>query len=245
MGEIRHGFFTRIGGASEGIYKGLNCGIGSDDDKETVLANRQSVAQTFDLDKRDLVSVYQVHSPDAVYVTEPFGSEPPKCDAMVTDAPGLALGILTADCAPVLFSDAEAGVVGAAHSGWRGAIGGVLSATVEKMEARGAQRARIKAAVGPCISQSAYEVGPEFFDEFTAEDQLYSRYFAQGAGDRMQFDLPRFVLDQLRATGLEDVLWTGHCTYSDPERFFSYRRTCHAKEPDYGRLISLIATPAA
>ena len=236
----RHGFFTRIGGGSTGIYEGLNCGIGSNDDKEMVYSNRQLVANTFDLDKDNLVSVYQVHSADAVHVTSRFAGEPPKCDGMVTATKGVALGILTADCAPVLFEDRTNGVVGAAHSGWRGAIGGVLGATVEAMVRIGAQRDQIAASVGPCISQKAYEVGPEFVEEFVDNDETFAQYFGNGVEDRALFDLPRFVLDRLRDAGLEDVMWTGHCTYSDPEKFFSYRRTCHNKEPDYGRLISVI-----
>lgn len=235
-----HGFFTRMGGHSEGIYEGLNCGAGSDDDKNCVSLNREMVSRTFDLDKSKLVSVYQVHSPDAIHVTSAFEAEPPKCDAMVTATKGLALGVLTADCAPVLFEDKSAGVVGAAHSGWRGAVGGVLESTVSAMVELGADRGRIAACVGPCISQKAYEVGPEFVEEFADHDPAFTQYFGNGAGDRALFDLPRFVLDRLRAAGLEDVAWTGHCTYSDPEKFFSYRRSCHEKEPDYGRLISVI-----
>ena len=236
----KHGFFTRIGGKSTGIYEGLNCGIGSNDDRNTVVSNRELVADTFELDKSKLVSVYQIHSPDAVQVAAPFESEPPKCDAMVTATPGLALGILTADCAPILFEDRTNGVIGAAHSGWKGAVGGVSESTITAMEALGAERARISASVGPCISQRAYEVGPEFIEEFADTDPDFTRYFAGGEGDRAMFDLPRFVLDRLRASGLENVEWTGHCTYSDPARFFSYRRTCHQNEPDYGRLISVI-----
>jgi len=189
----KHGFFTRLGGLSTGIYEGLNCGIGSNDDTDTVISNREMVANTFDLDKSNLVSVYQIHSPHAVPVAAPFESAPPKCDAMVTATPGLALGILT-----------------------------------------------ISASVGPCISQKAYEVGPEFVEEFADTDPDFTQYFAGGPNDRAMFDLPRFVLDRLRASGLQNVAWTGHCTYSDPARFFSYRRTCHQNEPDYGRLISVI-----
>jgi len=236
----RHGFFSRIGGLSTGIYEGLNCGLGSGDDKGKVVSNRELVASHFDLDKSNLVSVHQVHSADAVHVTSSFDGEPPKCDAMVTSTKGIALGILTADCAPVLFEDQAAGVVGAAHSGWRGAIGGVLDATVDAMVELGADRGRIAACVGPCISQQAYEVGPEFVEEFADSDAGFMQYFANGAGDRALFDLPRFVLDRLREAGLENVAWTGHCTYADPQKFFSYRRTCHNKEPDYGRLISVI-----
>ena len=237
----KHGFFTRHGGQSTGIYAGLNCGMGSNDDIETVLSNRAMVANAFDVASEHLMSVYQIHSADAVIVDQPFRNEPPKCDAMVTATKGLALGVLHADCAPVLFEDREAGVIGAAHSGWRGAIGGVLSSTVEAMIELGARRDQISAAVGPCISQRAYEVGPEFVEEFLDRTDVYSTYFAGGTGDRAMFDLPRFVLDRLRDAGITDVEWTGDCTYSDPDRFFSYRRSCHNNEPDYGRLISVIA----
>lgn len=236
----KHGFFTRSGGVSSGIYEGLNCGVGSKDEAEHVRRNREKVAETFGLERSKLVSVYQVHSADAVHVVDAFEGDAPKCDAMVTATKGIALGILTADCAPVLFEDATAGVVGAAHSGWKGAIGGVLDATVEKMVEIGAARENISATVGPCISQRAYEVGPEFVEEFMDFDPAFSSYFGNGNGDRALFDLPRFVMDRLRASGLDDVSWTGHCTYSDPEKFFSYRRTCHHNEPDYGRLISVI-----
>lgn len=236
----KHGFFTRQGGRSKGIYLGLNCGMGSDDDKNTVIENRNLVAGTFGLDKENLVSVYQVHSADAVAIAAPFEGEPPKCDAMVASTPGIALGVLHADCAPVLFEDRHAGVIGAAHSGWRGAIDGVLSATVDKMVEVGADRSRISAAVGPCISQRAYEVGPEFVEAFVDRNHMYAQYFSGGKDDRAMFDLPRFVMDQLREAGLDDVAWTGHCTYEDPDRFFSYRRSCHNNEKDYGRLISAI-----
>lgn len=236
----RHGFFSRVGGHSTGIYAGLNCGAGSKDDKDAVQSNRSLVARTFDLDKSALVSLYQVHSGKAIHVEAPFVGAPPECDGMATATPGLVLGVLSADCAPVLFEDRSAGVIGACHSGWKGAIGGVVDATVEKMIELGADRANIAAAVGPCISQKAYEVGPEFLDEFLSADPNNSQYFASGEGDRAMFDLPRFVLDRARAAGLETVTWTGHCTYSDPQQFFSYRRSCHNGDPDYGRLISAI-----
>ena len=231
-----HGFFTREGGVSTGIYEGLNCGPGSGDDPAAVTENRVRVSAA--LDAKALVSVHQVHSPDVVVVEAPFG-ERPKADAMVTATPGLSLGILTADCAPVLFEDREAGVVGAAHAGWRGALAGVTDATIGAMETLGAARARINAVIGPTISQRAYEVGPEFMDEFIAEDPETARFFAGGQGDRMQFDLPGYLLNRLRAAGVE-ARWTGHCTYSDPARFFSYRRACHAGEKDYGRLVAAI-----
>ncbi|WP_118138007.1 peptidoglycan editing factor PgeF [Oceanicella sp. SM1341] len=236
LASARHGFFTRRGGASSGVFAGLNCGPGSSDQSSMVTINRTRAAEAMGLTPDRLCSLAQVHSDRVITVTEPFATRP-EADAMVTDREGLALGVLSADCAPVLFS--APGVVGAAHSGWKGAIGGVLEATVAAMEQLGAARREIRAAVGPCISQRAYEVGPEFLDTFLAEDPAYARHFANGTGDRMLFDLPGFVLGRLRAMGLE-AEWTGHCTYSDPGRFFSFRRTTHAGEADYGRLISII-----
>ena len=159
---------------------------------------------------------------------------------MVTAIPGLLLGVLTADCQPILFHDQRAGVIGAAHAGWRGAVDGVLEATIDAMETLGAQRRGIHAVIGPTISQKAYEVGPEFFDRFRSEDPESLRFFANGSGDRMHFDLPGYGLHRLRAAGVGHAEWTGHCTYSDPSRFYSYRRTTHAGEADYGRLISTI-----
>ncbi len=237
--SARHGFFTRKGGGSGGIYAGLNCGAGSDDTRETVQANRTLVAEAVQVDLTALQSVHQIHSADVLTLTEP-SNKSTKADAMVTATKGIGLGILSADCAPILFSDPDAAVVGAAHSGWKGAIGGIAQATIAAMEAIGAKRENITAVVGPSISQRAYEVGPEFFEDFIAHDMEYSRFFAQGAGDHMQFDLPSFCLHQLRAAGVGHAIWTGHCTYSDPDRFYSYRRTCHHNEPDYGRLISVI-----
>ncbi len=236
----QHGFFTRKGGKSNGIYAGLNCGLGSDDNRETVQANRNLVADALQVDLTALQSVHQVHSADVVILTDKSGSKGVKADAMVTATKGIALGILTADCAPILFSDPYAGVVGAAHSGWKGAIGGISEATLAAMETLGAKRKNITAVIGPSISQRAYEVGPEFFEDFTADTIEYSRFFAQGKADRMQFDLPSFCLHTLRTSGVGHATWTGHCTYHDPDRFYSYRRSCHNNETDYGRLISVI-----
>ena len=235
----RHGFFTRKGGASSGIFAGLNCGTGSTDQAEAVAINRARVAEALELAPDHLVSVHQVHSPDALHVTAPLAIRP-QADAMVTATPGLGLAILTADCQPVLFADARAGVIGAAHAGWRGAKDGVLEATLAAMEALGASRANTAAVIGPCISQSAYEVGPEFFEAFTDDDPETRRFFAQGAGDRMLFDLPGYGLWRLREAGVGHAEWTRHCTFSDASRFFSYRRTTHAREADYGRLLSVI-----
>jgi YfiH family protein len=239
LAPLRHGFFTRAGGASSGVFAGLNCGQGSSDQREIVAINRSRVADAMGVPLERLLGVHQVHSATAITVTEPL-AENPKADALVTATPGLALSVLTADCQPVLFADADAGVIGAAHAGWRGALDGVLHATVDAMVALGATRERITAVIGPCISQRSYEVGPEFFEDFIAEDSSFARYFAQGNGDRMLFDLPGFGLNRLRAAGVGHAEWTHHCTYSDSARFYSYRRTTHAKEADYGRLISAI-----
>ncbi|WP_422048762.1 peptidoglycan editing factor PgeF [Shimia sp.] len=240
LAPVHHGFFTRRGGASSGIFEGLNCGMGSSDQSEIVAINRQRVADAMEVDIAHLASVHQVHSADVYTATGPITGERPRTDAIVTNQPGLALSILTADCQPVLFSDPEAGVIGAAHAGWRGALDGILEATVEAMEALGASRANIRAVIGPCISQSAYEVGPEFLDNFLAEDPENSRFFANGEGDRMLFDLPAYGLHRLRRAGVGEAEWIRHCTYADADRFYSYRRTTHAKEADYGRLISCI-----
>ncbi len=237
--RARHGFFTRKGGASSGIFAGLNCGTGSSDQTEIVAINRGRVADAMGVGPEALVTVHQVHSARALPVTGHLSIRP-EADALVTATPGLLLAVLTADCQPVLFADTEAGVIGAAHAGWRGAVDGVLEATVEAMEGLGAERSRITAVIGPTISQASYEVGPEFFDRFRAEDEASTRFFANGQGDRLLFDLPGYGLYRLREAGVGHAEWTGHCTYRDPERFYSFRRTTHAGEADYGRLISTI-----
>lgn len=239
LGSVKHGFFTRKGGSSSGIFGGLNCGPGSSDQTQAVAMNRGRVADAMGVAQGDLLSIHQIHSPDVVSVTTRDDAQT-NADAMVTATPGLALGILTADCQPVLFADAQAGVVGAAHAGWKGALGGVLEATLDAMEALGATRETTSAVIGPCISQAAYEVGPEFFDTFIAADPDNSRFFASGNGDRVQFDLPGFGLHRLRNAGVGHAEWIGHCTYADADRFFSFRRTTHHGEADYGRLISAI-----
>lgn len=240
LAPVKHGFFSRRGGASSGVFAGLNCGYGSSDQTEIVALNRRRVADAMDVTPEALVGVHQVHSPDVLTVDAPLAGDKPKADALVTATPGLALTILTADCQPVLFCDPDAHVIGAAHAGWRGALDGVLEATLDAMEALGAKRENTRAVIGPSISQAAYEVGPEFLDAFMAESPENSRFFANGAEDRMQFDLPAFGLHKLRQAGVGQAEWTRHCTYSDPDRFYSYRRTTHAKEADYGRLISAI-----
>ncbi|WP_299847942.1 peptidoglycan editing factor PgeF [uncultured Roseovarius sp.] len=239
LAPLRHGFFTRKGGASSGVFKGLNCGLGSSDQAEVVKINRARVADAMQVAPDHLVTVHQVHSPDVQMVEGPLTGKP-EADAMVTATTGMALAILTADCQPVLFADSKAGVIGAAHAGWRGALDGVLEATVAAMESLGALRTDIKAVIGPSISQAAYEVGAEFIDEFLDQDQYNSRFFSNGKGDRYQFDLTGYGLHRLRTAGVGHAEWTRHCTYSDPDRFFSYRRATHAREADYGRLISTI-----
>jgi len=239
LAPIRHGFFGRGGGASSGIFAGLNCGAGSSDQAEAVAINRARAMAALGARPEALATLHQVHSARVVTLAAPPEARA-EADAMVTRSPGVVLGILTADCQPVLFADPEAGVIGAAHAGWRGALDGVLEATVGAMAALGARPARIRAVIGPTISQRAYEVGPEFLDRFRAEDPDSLRFFAAGAGDRLQFDLPGYGLARLRAAGVGHAEWTGHCTYADPARFFSFRRTTHAREADYGRLLSAI-----
>lgn len=242
LSPLRHGFFTRRGGASSGIFAGLNCGPGSSDQSDTVRMNRARVAEAMQVDPDALMTVHQVHSPDVATLVAPWpeGLPHPKADAMVTGQPGLALAILTADCQPVLFADTQAQVIGAAHAGWRGALSGVLENTIAAMEALGAERARIRAVIGPCISQAAYEVGQEFLEVFLDEDPAYARFFINGAGEKYQFDLVGFGLHRLRESGISEARWIGECTYSDPARFYSYRRSVHERHADYGRLISVI-----
>ncbi|MFS4439620.1 peptidoglycan editing factor PgeF [Paracoccaceae bacterium GXU_MW_L88] len=236
---VIHGFFTRQGGVSTGLYAELNCGRGSQDEATNVDENRARVAKAVGVTPENLLSVHQIHS-DICVIAEP-GMDRPEADAMATNNSDIALGILTADCGPVLFADAEAGVVGAAHAGWKGALGGVLGATIRRMEDLGADRARIRAVLGPTISQNAYEVGPDFGERFMDEDPSYARFFSGGKGDRLMFNLPSFILDTLRREEeIADAEWIGECTYSNPGKFFSYRRTTHQNEPDYGRLISVI-----
>ena len=239
IAPLRHGFFTRRGGASSGVFDGLNCGPGSSDQAQAVQINRDRVARAMETEPDRLVTVHQVHSAEVVTLDAP-PEEKPRADALVTDRPGLALAVLTADCQPVLFAEPEAGVIGAAHAGWRGALDGVLEATLAAMEGLGARRDRIHAAIGPSISQRAYEVGPDLLDDFLAEDPDSQRFFANGTGDRYLLDLPGYGLHRLRRAGVGVAEWTRHCTYSDADRFFSYRRATHAGEADYGRLISAI-----
>ncbi len=240
LAPLRHGFFTRRGGASSGVFQGLNCGAGSSDQTDVVSINRGRVAHALDVAPGALVNANQVHSADVLTITEPVGGVAGRADALVTGVRGIALSVLTADCMPVLLADHEAGVVGAVHAGWRGALAGVLEATLEAMEDLGAAREDTVAVIGPCISQRAYEVGPEFVEEFLAEDPDYQWFFANGDGDRYLFDLPGFGLKRLREAGIGHAEWTRHCTFSQPDLFYSYRRAVKKGEADYGRLISAI-----
>ncbi|WP_439139198.1 peptidoglycan editing factor PgeF [Roseicyclus sp.] len=236
---VAHGFFGRRGGASSGIFEGLNCGGGSSDQAEIVVMNRDRVADAMGVSPERLITVHQVHSATAVTLHDrPL--DRPRADAIVTNTPGLALAILTADCQPVLFADRKAGVIGAAHAGWRGALDGVLEATIAQMLAAGAQLADIHAVIGPTISQRAYEVGQEFLERFLHEDPDSARFFINGENGRYLFDLPGYGLMRLRSAGVGSAEWTRHCTYSEEARFYSYRRATHRGEADYGRLISVI-----
>jgi polyphenol oxidase len=239
---IRHGFFTRQGGTSTGLYKTLNCGSGSKDDRVAVNDNRARVAEHLGSHHGDVQTIYQVHSADVVIVDAIVDRETiPKADALVTRTRGLAIGVLTADCCPVLFADQEAKIVGAAHAGWKGAVGGVLEATLRAMESLGADRARIVAAIGPTINQAAYEVGKEFQDTFLTDDPANGRFFGRGAaGGKFQFDLPGFVHSKLQKSSLTRIEACAPCTYRNESLFFSYRRSTHRSEPDYGRQISAI-----
>jgi polyphenol oxidase len=242
LGDVPHGFLGRGGGVSEGICAGLNVGLGSGDDPEKIRENRRRAVAAIAPGAK-LVTLHQVHSSVAIPVTAPFpDAARPHADAMVTDVPGLALGILTADCTPVLFADAQAGVVGAAHAGWKGAFAGVIEATVTEMEKLGAARGRIAAAVGPTIAKRSYEVDEAFARRFAEADPANERFFGMGQSGHFQFDLEGFVLHRLAEAGILRIEALGLDTYSQPELFFSYRRATHRGEPDYGRQISLVAS---
>ncbi|HEY3146747.1 MAG TPA: peptidoglycan editing factor PgeF [Dongiaceae bacterium] len=239
---IRHGFMTRAGGVSEGIYASLNCGLGSDDDLERVHENRRRVLGMAGTPAKTLLTAHQVHSPDVLVVEEEWHDGPrPKVDALVTRRANIAIAASSADCVPILFADPEARVVGAAHAGWRGAVSGVLQATVKQMCALGARPERIRAGVGPCIGPASYEVGPEFPARFLAQNPTNTRFFrsAQRAGHYM-FDLESYVADQLAALELAEVEVAHRDTCAEADTFFSYRRSVLRKEPDYGRHVSVI-----
>lgn len=236
---LRHAFFTRQGGVSKGVYESLNLGRGSDDAPEAVAENRRIAMAALGLGPEALLVCHQIHSAMAVCAETAWGDDRPRADAVVTTAADLAAGVLTADCAPVLLFDSGAGVVAAAHAGWRGALEGIVEAAVLAMESRGARRDRLVAAVGPCIGPSSYEVGPEFEERFLAAATDNARFFRAGVGDRRLFDLPAFVLDRLSQAGVEKREWIGRDTAAEPLHFFSNRRAYRAGEPDYGRLLSV------
>lgn len=239
---LRHGFFTRTDGVSTGILAAMNCGYGSNDDPANVTANRARAMELLGVSPSALTTVYQVHSPDVATVTEPFPhSAAPKADALVTDRPGIALGILTADCVPVLFVDPVARVIGAAHAGWKGAVTGVLEATVEAMVALGADRPRILAGIGPHIGWDSYEVGPEFRERFVSTDPGHDVLFRPSdRADHWMFNIGGYVLGRLQVAGVGQVETTGLDTLAREDLFFSYRRACLRQEPDYGRGLSAI-----
>jgi YfiH family protein len=242
LGAIRHGFFTREGGVSQGLYASLNAGIGSNDARENVIENRARMAAALGCPPQSLLSAYQIHSPTVVVAHEPWGPDArPRADGIVTKVPGLAIAISTADCGPVLLADAQARVVGAAHAGWRGALTGVIEATLVAMEELGAVRTRIRAALGPMIRQPNYEVGPDLVSRFAAADPGNARFFDPATrADHALFDLAGYIMARLTAAGIGGCEDLGQCTYADPARFFSFRRTTHRGEPDYGRHLSAI-----
>jgi polyphenol oxidase len=243
---VRHGFFTREGGVSDGLFSSLNCGYGSGDDPAKVARNRAIAADRFGLGENRLITCYQIHSTNVLTVTEPWRREDaPRADAMVTNRPDIALGVLAADCAPVLFADPEVGVIGAAHGGWKGAIGGVMEATVAAMTALGATPSRIRAGIGPCIAQQSYEVGPEFPGRFAEADAESGAFFVPAARPgHFRFDLPGYIAHRLARRGIGAVADAGCDTVADPTRFFSYRRACLKGERDYGRAVAVICLGA-
>lgn len=234
---VRHGFFGRQGGVSGGIYASLNAGTGSDDDAIAVADNRALIAQAMGVEH--LIGVHQVHSPDVVVVDGPWRGERPRADALVTKTPGLAISVLTADCAPVLFADPIAGVVAAAHAGWKGALAGVLENTVQKMRELGA--AQIAAAIGPCIHRGSYEVGPEFEAQFLNKDSAFECFFTPGIGDRLMFNLPGFCVAALKTAGIDQIEIIPLDTYVEESLLFSHRRSVHRGEAGYGRNCAAIA----
>jgi YfiH family protein len=236
---VRHAFFTRKGGVSKGLYAGLNVGVGSRDDPEAVAENRARAAAAFEVEARSLITCYQIHSATVMTADHPW-AERPEADAIVTSRPGLMCGVLSADCAPVLIADPEAKVVASAHAGWKGALAGVVGNAVEAMVRKGASPSRMVAAVGPCIGPASYEVGEEFVERFRSAEPAHLAFFGAGEGGKARFDLPGFVLDRLRAAGVERAEWIGRDTFAEPQLFFSNRRAFKEQEADYGRLLSAI-----
>jgi len=250
---LRHGFFSRQGGVSRGTYESLNAGRGSNDNPDHIIENRKRIAASLTSKTTPLLSLWQCHSTDVLIVDAPLGTARPKADGLVTQTPGLALSVLAADCGPVLFHDPVSGTIGACHAGWRGALAGITDQTINAMESLGANRPDIRAVLGPCISQSAYEVGPKFRDSFCAEDERYDRFFTLNPQhkatfpsqistgiDRPHFDLKGFITAKLRHAGVTRIDALADCTYSQPERYFSYRYNTHHNVDDYGRNISAI-----
>ena len=241
--DVAHGFLGRTGGTSSGFYASLNCGPGSGDDRKNVVENRRRALEALAARDCRLVTLYQIHSCDALVVRRAWEiGEAPRADAMVTNASGIALGILTADCAPVLFAEVEARVIGVAHAGWKGALAGVIEQAIARMEELGARRERIAAVIGPCISRSAYEVGEELRAAVLGHDAAHARFFAPAArATHWQFDLPGYTHERLSAAGVRNIEMLAHCTYAEPENFYSFRRATHLGETDYGRQLSAIA----
>lgn len=241
--RIRHAFFTREGGVSQGVYATLNGGVGSNDEPDKVTENRARMARALGVEPQYFLTPYQIHSPDVVIAEEPWTpATRPRADAVVARKPGLAIGISTADCGPLLFADSEAGVIGAAHAGWRGAFTGVIEATLAAMETLGANRTRIAVALGPTIRQPNYEVGPEFVERFQAADSDNMRFFiASPREGHAMFDLTGYIATRVKHAGITQFEDLGLCTYANPDRFYSYRRTTQRGEPDYGRHINAIA----
>lgn len=238
---IRHAFFTRDGGVSGGVYASLNSGVGSNDDVAHVRENRTRMAQALGVDVSRLITAFQIHSPKVVVADEPWDVETrPRADAIVTRTPGLAIGVSTADCGPLLFADPQARVIGAAHAGWRGALSGVIEGTIAAMEKLGADRGRMSVALGPLIRQQNYEVSESFVSEFLRADETHAQFFAPARDGHAMFDLPGFIASRIERSGIGRFEDIGFCTYADPDRFYSYRRSVHRAEPDYGRHVNAI-----
>ena len=240
---VRHAFFTREGGVSQGLYASLNGGVGSDDARANVTENRARMAAALDVAPDAFVTAYQIHSADVVVADTPWSPDArPRADAIVTRTPGLAIGVSTADCGPVLLADAQARIVGAAHAGWRGALAGVTDATIAAMERLGADRVHIAAAIGPTIRQPNYEVGPDLINNFLTDDPANDRFFQSSTRPgHALFDLPGYIAARLARAGIGSIEDLGVCNYAEPQRFFSFRRATHRGEPDYGRHVNAIA----
>jgi len=241
LGGVRHAFFGRQGGVSTGIYASLNAGTGSKDDANATRENRRRIAASLGASAENLIGVHQVHSPTAVFVDAPWTGDRPHADALVTTRAGIVVSVLAADCAPVLLADAEAGVIAAAHAGWKGALGGVLESTVRLMQQHGAEPARTVAVIGPCIHQASYEVGPEFADRFTETSAAHARFFAPGRDGKLQFDLPGFCAFQLSQAGIGQIETLPLDTYARADALFSHRRSVHEQAGDYGRNCAAIS----